>query len=289
MNESHKSGADTTTPPLPRRATLDVHQALRAALEANSIDLGASRIDAIATAMVSNLRASAARPKRGPVDDWRVQAIAECLETEWDEMSPGMAEANARIIVGYLIEYEKESELIEANQASTPLATPLAASEGLTQKVWAAAQTPPRDPVELSVPCVASPSLLAGFHAPVVDIRGELNGLGMMAHTALSQDASDRYNILDHLAERLLALAGGEALAIAPVAKKATPVAWRYRNEKSEAWYITTSDIVAKAMHSIGRPVEALYAAHPGGEVAHQLLATMCAPPGAHKQGGNDE
>ncbi|MGY6272734.1 hypothetical protein ACXIUT_23895 [Achromobacter denitrificans] len=62
-----------------------------------------------------------AKPKRAPLDDWRVQAIAECLEAEWDEMSPDLAEANARIIVGYLIDYEKESAQIEAANAEGSL------------------------------------------------------------------------------------------------------------------------------------------------------------------------
>ncbi|AVG38504.1 hypothetical protein [Achromobacter insolitus] len=66
--------------------------------------------------------APVARPKRAPADDWRVTAIAECLEAEWDEMTPDLAEANARIIVGYLIDYEKESALIEAKRASAPVA-----------------------------------------------------------------------------------------------------------------------------------------------------------------------
>ena len=73
-------------------------------------------------ALLSKLRAPVAKPKRAPADDWRVTAIAECLEAEWDEMSPDLAEANARIIVGYLIDYEKESALIEAKQASAPVA-----------------------------------------------------------------------------------------------------------------------------------------------------------------------
>ncbi|CUJ50170.1 Uncharacterised protein [Achromobacter sp. 2789STDY5608633] len=62
-----------------------------------------------------------AKPKRAPLDDWRVQAIAECLEAEWDEMSPDLAEANARIIVGYLIDYENESAQIEAANAEGSL------------------------------------------------------------------------------------------------------------------------------------------------------------------------
>jgi len=65
--------------------------------------------------------APVAKPKRAPLDDWRVQAIADCLETEWDEMSPDLAEAYARTIVGYLIEYEKESDRIEAQNAAEPV------------------------------------------------------------------------------------------------------------------------------------------------------------------------
>ncbi|MDF8363317.1 MULTISPECIES: DUF4406 domain-containing protein [Achromobacter] len=57
--------------------------------------------------------------------------------------------------------------------------------------------------------------------ASVADIRGELNGLGMMAHTALNQDANDRYNILDYLAERLLAMAGGVPMPNTPGHKHA--------------------------------------------------------------------
>lgn len=53
--------------------------------------------------------------------------------------------------------------------------------------------------------------------AALGDIRDEMNRLGIMAHAALSQDANDRYNILDHLAERLLALAGGTPVASAPL------------------------------------------------------------------------
>ncbi|QVQ26802.1 hypothetical protein [Achromobacter deleyi] len=48
-----------------------------------------------------------AKPKRAPLDDWRVQAIADCLEAEWDEISPDLAEANARIIVDYLYRIRK--------------------------------------------------------------------------------------------------------------------------------------------------------------------------------------
>ncbi len=65
--------------------------------------------------------APVAKPKRAPLDDWRVQAIADCLETEWDEMSPDLAESYARTIVGHLIEYEKESDRIEAQHAAEPV------------------------------------------------------------------------------------------------------------------------------------------------------------------------
>lgn len=70
---------------------------------------------------LSKLRAPVAKPKRAPLDDWRVQAIAECLETEWDDMTPASAEADARLIVGYLIAYEKESDQIEARHAAEPV------------------------------------------------------------------------------------------------------------------------------------------------------------------------
>lgn len=72
----------------------------------------------------SPLRAASApvaKPKRAPLDDWRVQAIAECLETEWNDMTPASAEADARLIVGYLIAYEKESNEIEARHAAEPI------------------------------------------------------------------------------------------------------------------------------------------------------------------------
>ncbi|GEM_PF-2647563 len=65
--------------------------------------------------------APVAKPKRAPLDDWRVQAIAECLETEWDDMTPASAEADARLIVGYLTAYEKESDEIEARHAAEPV------------------------------------------------------------------------------------------------------------------------------------------------------------------------
>lgn len=65
--------------------------------------------------------APVAKPKRAPLDDWRVQAIAECLETEWDDMTPASAEADARLIVGYLTAYEKESDQIEARHAAEPV------------------------------------------------------------------------------------------------------------------------------------------------------------------------
>ncbi|QQB37946.1 hypothetical protein I6I07_15785 [Achromobacter deleyi] len=65
--------------------------------------------------------APVAKPKRAPLDDWRVQAIAECLETEWNDMTPASAEADARLIVGYLIAYEKESNEIEARHAAEPV------------------------------------------------------------------------------------------------------------------------------------------------------------------------
>jgi DNA-binding ferritin-like protein len=45
--------------------------------------------------------------------------------------------------------------------------------------------------------------------ARVSDIRDELNRLGMMAHTAMNQDASDMRNIMEDLAERLVQLGGG--------------------------------------------------------------------------------
>lgn len=64
---------------------------------------------------------SLAKPKRAPLDDWRVQAIAECLEAEWDYMTPDQAEGDARLIVGYMIEYEKESDRIEAQHAAEPV------------------------------------------------------------------------------------------------------------------------------------------------------------------------
>jgi len=56
--------------------------------------------------------------------------------------------------------------------------------------------------------------------ALVADIRYELNRLGMMAHTAMLQDASDMRNIMKDLADRLLELSGGGAVASAPVAGK---------------------------------------------------------------------
>jgi len=63
--------------------------------------------------------------------------------------------------------------------------------------------------------------------APVADIRDELNRLGMMAHTAMNQDASDMRNIMEDLAERLLAMAGGAAPESAPVAAEARPAGWQ--------------------------------------------------------------
>lgn len=66
---------------------------------------------------------------------------------------------------------------------------------------------------------------LSKLRAPVADIRHELNQLGMTAHTALHQDARDMRNIMEDLAERLLALAGGAALASAPEAGEAHPFA----------------------------------------------------------------
>ncbi|MDX3877069.1 MAG: hypothetical protein QHC81_01155, partial [Achromobacter sp.] len=53
-------------------------------------------LDAIAEAQANRAASVAsapvAKPKRAPLDDWRVQAIAECLETEWDDMTPAGAE-----------------------------------------------------------------------------------------------------------------------------------------------------------------------------------------------------
>lgn len=43
------------------------------------------------------------------------------------------------------------------------------------------------------------------------DLRDELNRLGMTAHAAMNQDARDQRNILEDLADRLLALGGGGA------------------------------------------------------------------------------
>lgn len=48
------------------------------------------------------------------------------------------------------------------------------------------------------------------------DIRVELNRLGMMARTAMSQGAGDMRNIMKELADRLLALASGASVASAP-------------------------------------------------------------------------
>ncbi len=64
---------------------------------------------------------------------------------------------------------------------------------------------------------------LSKLRAPVADIRHELNQLGMTAHTAMHQDARDMRNIMEDLAERLLAMAGGAALASAPVVGEARP------------------------------------------------------------------
>lgn len=51
------------------------------------------------------------------------------------------------------------------------------------------------------------------------DVRDELNRLGMMAHTAMNQNAGDMRNIMEDLADRLLALAGGHPVGNAPVAQ----------------------------------------------------------------------
>lgn len=48
--------------------------------------------------------------------------------------------------------------------------------------------------------------------------RGELDRLGKMAHTAMSQDAGDMRNSMEDLACRLLALARGTPMALDPVA-----------------------------------------------------------------------
>lgn len=143
--------------------------------------------------------------------------------------------------------------------ASAPVAKPSPASENFAQEVWAAAQSPHGEPMEKSVARVAS--LLTEFSAPVADnwqqyalpgettaeqvcermsaevtrrtvaamrtstetrqTRDELNRLGMVAHTAMNQDARDMRNIMEDLAERLLVLAGGAALASAPVTGEA--------------------------------------------------------------------
>ncbi|KDD09863.1 hypothetical protein [Bordetella bronchiseptica] len=76
---------------------------------------------AVAAARTALASAPVSKPKRAPLDDWRVQAIAECLEAEWDYTTADQAEADARLIVGYLIEYEKESDRIEAQHAAEPV------------------------------------------------------------------------------------------------------------------------------------------------------------------------
>ncbi len=87
------------------------------------IETGGGRADSLCADLRKALAsAPVAKPKRAPADDWRVTAIAECLEAEWDEMTPDLAESNARIIVGYLIDYEKESALIGAKRAGAPMA-----------------------------------------------------------------------------------------------------------------------------------------------------------------------
>lgn len=97
--------------------------------------LGIRGLKAVQRANDALASAPESKPIRAPLNDWRVRAIAECLETEWDEMSPDLAEANARIIVGYLIDYEKESERIEAANADGPVEPVVQAVRGLQVKV----------------------------------------------------------------------------------------------------------------------------------------------------------
>jgi hypothetical protein len=64
-------------------------------------------------------------------------------------------------------------------------------------------------PIFTAAPAAEHQSTVGEVIARVSDIRDELNRLGMMAHTAMNQDASDMRNIMEDLAERLVQLGGG--------------------------------------------------------------------------------
>jgi hypothetical protein len=59
-------------------------------------------------------------------------------------------------------------------------------------------------PIFTAAPAAEHQSTVGEVIARVSDIRDELNRLGMMAHTAMNQDASDMRNIMEDLAERLV-------------------------------------------------------------------------------------
>lgn len=77
------------------------------------------------------LASAPAKPTRAPADDWRVLAIAECLEKEWDDMTADLAKDNARLLVGYMISYAAEAAHIGTAQAGKPVHPVVQAMGGL--------------------------------------------------------------------------------------------------------------------------------------------------------------
>lgn len=143
--------------------------------------------------------APVAKPKRAPLDDWRVQAIAECLEAEWDDMTPDQAETDARLIVGYLIEYEKESDRIEAKHAAEPVEPIVQAIRNLRASAPVAGHQP--------YPAMPEPDVIAYGEAEDSYSRSAMESAMRAAH--------DRgYSVgWDHGKENASAPVAGEAQA----------------------------------------------------------------------------
>lgn len=168
--------------------------------------------DQLASALAS---APVAKLKRAPVDDWRVQAIAECLESEWDDMTPDQAEADARLIVGYLIEYEKESDRIEAKHAAEPV-----------------------EPIVQAIRNLRASAPVAGEAKPAIGYLKRDKGRTDWSMTRAAYDLPD----------------GIHMLYAAPQASEAVPVAWAIFSPSGNIryWHRDKSNVDAfAAKHSL--------------------------------------
>ncbi|MFY2570146.1 dATP/dGTP pyrophosphohydrolase domain-containing protein [Achromobacter ruhlandii] len=254
----------------------------------------AAMIGAAPTAPTAS--APVAKPKRAPLDDWRVQAIAECLETEWDDMTPAGAEADARLIVGYLIAYEKESDQIEARHAAEPVDPVVQAVRKLRASAPEAGEAVTDEMIQAGAKAAREYFERTGGNDPAVIYRAmraavpvapqaSAEVFDFVAHLARQSEFSARTfgpgarvaGVCDHIRKELIEVetSGGDLKEWVDVIILGLDGAWRSGATPQEI----ISAIVAKQAKNEARTWPDWRTVDPNKAIEHQRTAAPCTCP----------